>query len=122
MSPIRQNTEIWIHPARYSGKPCVGGTRVPVDAIVGLVWQYGVDDAMVTYDVPRETVLVACWYAGLYGTVDPYISRRPGNARVNADRTWIRRWRDWAEGAADPLWRGEIDDVLGPPTFAEATA
>lgn len=114
---IKRSHEVWIHPARYSGKPCVGQTRVPVDTVAWSVWLDGsVDATAIDYEVDRETVLVACWYAGLYGTVDPYQHRPPGNGRQRFDRTWIRRWRAWADQWGGAMWSGHWDGIPDPPT------
>jgi len=112
--------EIWIHPGRYSGVPCIGGTRIPLDSVVGLAWVYGVETAMSDYDLTREGVLVACWYAGIYGDVDPYIGRSPGTARVRRDGRWIKRWRAWADQWQGAMWSGKWDEVPDPPSMAPA--
>lgn len=109
---IERNTEVWIHPARYSGKPCVGGRRTPVESLVVEAWLTSVDSAAEAFDVSRQTVLVACWYAGLYGTVDPF-------RRARADRTWIRRWRGWADQWGGAMWAGRWDKIPDPPTESQ---
>lgn len=90
---------------------------MPVESIIVSVWlEGGVDSAASIWEVDRETVLVACWYAGLYGTVDPYIDRPPGNGRTRFDRTWIKRWRAWADEFGGLMWLGRWDEIPDPLT------
>lgn len=112
---IERSDEVWIHPARYSGRPCVGDRRVPVETVAWGVWLEGVDAIADGYEITRQAVLVACWYAGLYGTVDPYESKPPGNGRARFDRTWIKRWRAWADQWGGAMWAGQWDEVPDPP-------
>lgn len=106
---------VWIDPARRSGEPCIGGTRVPVDMVVNHVWQRGVDSAMDTWCLDRAQVLHACWYAGagfvtrLHGKGGQYVARRG---------PWRKRWADWARAVHGSLWHQNLDDIPDPPTEA----
>lgn len=110
---------VWIDPARRSGEPLIGGHRLPVELVIGMVWDGDVRTAMLTWDLTRAEVLGACWYAGIGypvrlhakdGTYRPY--RGP----------WSKRWGTWAAQVHDALWAVttvNYDDVPDPP-LAEA--
>ena len=118
---IVRETEVWIHPSRYSGKPCVGGRRVPVESVAVTVWlDGGVPSACADWGLTREAVLVACWYAGLYGIIDPYagVTGKKGATRI--DLTWIKRWRPWADQWGSAMWAGDWGRVPDPPSEGDA--
>lgn len=86
-----------IDPAMRSGQPTINGTRLPVDAVAGMVWAEGVDVAVEEYDLTRADVLVACWYAGSYGL--------PGRRKALFPvRLWVKRWGAWADSVHQALW------------------
>lgn len=93
---------VWIDPARRSGDPCIGGTRLPVDTIIEAAWRNGVPAAIDTWEVTRAQVLGACWYAATYGT-----------------RRWRKRWHDWATVNHGAMWGDRYDDVPDPPRSQE---
>lgn len=121
---------IRIHPGILSGTPCLEGTRIPVYLVAEMVWADGVASAQETWDLTREQVLVACWFAGSYGTLhlwaepekedDPWSS--PDAYRPNpVCPEWLERWRPWAQAAAGALWRGDFAGVSDPPSDARVT-
>lgn len=75
---------------------------IPVASIVGRVWA-GEPVAVVAedFDLTRDDVLVACWFAGSHGL--------PSNRRaaLAPSRLWRVRWGRWA---------GEVDGVLCSPS------
>lgn len=111
-----------VDPAVLSGTPCVAGTRLPVYLIAHMVWREGVESAMEMWDLSRPQVLVACWFAGAYGTVElwevpeDWDAPSPDAYRTDlTDRTWLDRWRAWAQASAGALWRMEYEAVTDPP-------
>lgn len=109
---------VWIDPARRSGEPCVGGTRIPVEMVVGVVWAYGMSEAITHWpDLTRAQVLTACWYAGT-----GYPVRLHGEDGGYRPKPWPRadRWGEWAQAMHDALWSGRPDDVTDPPSAREA--
>ncbi len=92
---------VWIDPARKSGEPCVGGHRVPVEMVIGVVWESSVDNAMDLWCLTRAEVLGACWYAGvgnvvrLHGKGGKYVAHRG---------PWRKRWGVWARQVHGALW------------------
>lgn len=106
---------VWIDPARKSGEPCIGGTRIPVSMVAELVWAEDVGAAEDTWDLTRGQVLVACWYAGAYGIVE--LHDRNGY-RTRLPTAWRRRWREWAWQVHPALWevtRLDYDAIPDPP-------
>jgi uncharacterized protein (DUF433 family) len=101
-----------VDPAMRSGQPTINGTRLPVAAIVGMVWAEGVDAAVEDFDLTRADVLVACWYAGEYGL--------PGNRRsLFPMRLWPKHWATWAAEVHQALWSVSSVDyeaIPDPPT------
>ncbi len=92
-------------PAQRFGQPNVGG--VSVVAVADTAWVEGVDVAADVYDLRREDVIVACWYAGLYGL--------PGARSRRAQPEWRRRWGDWAKTADPLLWSSSYGEIPDPP-------
>lgn len=112
--PDRVTPFVSVNPAMRWGQPCVNGTRLPVDAVAGMVWAEGVDVAADQYDLTRADVLVACWYAGTYGLP----GRRESLFPV---RQWPKRWGAWADSVAGALWKVtevDYDAVPDPPRAA----
>lgn len=114
--------EIRINPAVLSGTPCLAGTRIPVYIVTDFVFHHGVDEACTMWDLSRAQVLVACWYAGAYGTLTLWDircdddQRAPGTYRDDpVDEEWLTRWRTWAFEVSSPLWHGHADEVTDPP-------
>jgi uncharacterized protein (DUF433 family) len=87
-----------VDPAMRFGRPTVNNTRLSVEAATEHVWAGGsVGEVAEEFDVTRQDVLVACWYAGKYGT-----------------KAWRRRWGKWADVVHDELWHSRYD-VPDPP-------
>lgn len=109
---VRHNRPyIAVDPAMRSGQPCLNGTRLTVEAVVGLVWA-GETVATVAdeYDITRADVLVPCWYAGVVGL--------PGRRGLHPTRSWRDRWGAWAAQVHDALWSTsalDVDAVPDPP-------
>lgn len=104
---------VWIDPARRSGEPCVGGTRIPVNMVINIVWKRGLDVAYECWpDLTRQEILGACWYAGagnvvrLHGKGGKYVAYRG---------PWRKRWGAWAAEVHQAMWSGRWDDVPDPP-------
>ncbi len=109
-----------IHPGMFSGDPHLTGHRLGVWMVCGNVWHESVQFAMETYELTREEVLTACWFAGMYGTDSLHRTRRPFGWRTTLDRKWSRRWRAWAISQHSAMWHGNWDDVTDPPSKAGA--
>jgi uncharacterized protein (DUF433 family) len=103
---------VWIDPARHSGDPCIGGTRIPVHAVIEMVWRDGVDAATDTWSISRTQVLHACWYAAVINVVHVYAPRGGWNTRRGP---WRARWGDWAEKVHGQLWHNDTADIPDPP-------
>lgn len=106
------NAYVWIDPARKSGEPCVGGTRVPVEMVADIVWAHGVDEALTQWPyITRPQILNACWYAAVGNVV-----RLHGKGGKYVARRWAHRtnWARWARDAHQALWEGRFDDVTDP--------
>jgi uncharacterized protein (DUF433 family) len=61
----RMDSCIWIDPGRQSGTPCLGGTRIPVDTILSLMTDRGMDDAHIFAfypDVTPEHMKAVRWW------------------------------------------------------------
>lgn len=86
-----------IDPAMQFGRPHV--RDVAVEAITGL-FAAGETVTVVRgeYGLTREDFLVACWYAGLYGT--------------RSERKWLGAW---AVFAGKLMWHGHWSEVSDPP-------
>jgi uncharacterized protein (DUF433 family) len=93
-----------IDPQMRSGQPCINGTRISVDAVAEYV-AAGDDPAHIatTYSIPREAVLVACWYQATY-----------------EKGRWRKRWGGWAEESHQAMWEGRWGDVEDPPEWQRA--
>ena len=103
---------VWIDPARCSGEPCIGGTRINVSLVVGNVWTHGVENAMDLWCLTRGQVLGACWYAGAGNVVRVH---GKGGKYVGHRGPWRKRWGAWAHEVHGHLWKQELDDVTDPP-------
>lgn len=120
-----ERASIAVDPAVLSGTPCLSGTRIPVYLIVDVAWNEGIAPAMEMWNLTREQVLVACWFAGAYGTVE--LQEHPNDdtdsheewARVYraepVDTVWLERWREWAHTYSGDLWHMDYDNVPDPP-------
>lgn len=90
-----------VDPAMRFGRPCVNNTRLSVEAVAGMVWiGESVDEVADEYGVTRPDVVVACWYAGKFGTSE--------------SKRWRKRWGKWADEVHDELWHSRYD-VPNPP-------
>ncbi len=49
------------------GTPTVQGHRIAAETVAMRAYHDGVKPVMEDYVLPREAVLVACWWAGLFG-------------------------------------------------------
>lgn len=97
---------ISIDPRRRSGEPCVNVTRIPAEILAGFIAAGDPVDFIAasysgeSFTLPREAVLVACWYQATYGT-----------------KRWRKRWGAWAEVAHAAMWNGRWADVEDPPRW-----
>lgn len=107
---------IWIDPARKSGEPCIGGTRLDLDIVVETVWHSGADNALDLWpQLSRGQVLVACWYVGA-GNVVRLHGR--GGKHVAYRGPWRKRWGSWAAEVHQALWSSttvDYDAIPDPP-------
>lgn len=112
---------ITVDPAMLSGEPCLNHTRIPVYMIAELVWNEGVGEAMLMWELSRAEVLVACWYVGAYGVPEIHatesVQKHTGQVyrQQPVNREWLNRWRAWAEESSGALWTGKYDEVTDPP-------
>lgn len=85
------------------GMPCVSGTSIDVDVVVGAWWS-GASVSEIETDLPgidRAAVLVACWFVARYGSA-----------------IWKRRFERWVAKAEGMLWhasRVDVSDIPLPP-------
>ena len=80
------------------GPPTIGGYRNSAELAADRVRAFGIKSVMRDYQLTREGVLTACWWAGEYGP-----------------RRFRKAWGDWARIAAHHLWYGCIN-ITDPPT------
>lgn len=80
------------------GSPTIEDRRISAEAVANRAWESGIEGACYNWDLGREEVIVACWWAGLFG---------PSRLR--------NLYRAWAEIAGAHLWYGCIQ-VPDPPT------
>ena len=79
------------------GCPTINGHRLGADFIASQVWFSGIVEALRSYELSREELLVACWWAGSFG------SRRMRKA-----------FGEWATVAGHHLWYRCIN-IAEPP-------
>lgn len=79
------------------GTPTIKGHRLAADHIAIRAYKFGIKDVMEDFVLSREEVLVACWWAGLWGP------RRT--------RKWLG---EWAKESGRHLWYGCIQ-IPDPP-------
>jgi len=70
------------------GTPTIAGTRFSAEFAAHLVMMNGVKGTQKMYPhLTREELMVACWWAGLYGP-----------------RKYRKAWNEWAKAAGWHLW------------------
>lgn len=111
MSDLEDRPAVVIDPAMCSGEPCIAGRRLPVYLVAETVWWHGVDEGIACFDVTREQLLVACWYAAVL----PVLIWGRGGVLKAQPNPWPKRWRDWADASHQALWSGKYDEVEDPP-------
>lgn len=79
------------------GTPTISGHRLSARQIAQHAWCEGINETMQYYDLTREEVLLACWWAGHWG---PRLLREA--------------YREWSAEAAMHLWSGCIN-ITDPP-------
>ena len=79
------------------GPPTLEGHRLGAEFMAGRVYVLGLKTQQDDYELSREHLLVACWWAGTYGP-----------------RSFKKVWKEWAELAGDHLWYGCIQ-IPDPP-------
>ncbi len=80
------------------GPPTIEGHRLGAESMAAWVWKFGIASGMSDYELSREELLVACWWAGRFGP-----------------RKWRKRWEQWAMVLGQHLWYGCIQ-TADPPT------
>jgi uncharacterized protein (DUF433 family) len=92
---------ISIDPQMRSGRPCVNSTRIPAYVLAEYV-AGGDDPAFVAtyystenFVLPREAVLVACWYQATY-----------------EKGRWRKHWGKWAKRSHQAMWEGAAGPML----------
>jgi len=80
------------------GTPTLSGHRLTAELMAARVWIDGMAFAKDDYQLRREELLVACWWAGSFGP-----------------RKWKKRWGEWALNAGSHLWHNCIA-ISDPPT------
>lgn len=83
------------------GVPSLEKHRLGAEFMARRVYALGIADQMDDYEVSREELLVACWWAGLYGP-----------------RSLRKAFGKWAEVAGWRLWYGCIQ-IADPPLKAQ---
>ena len=97
-----KGTNIVFNPQiQMPGTPTIEGHRLAADFMAARVWKFGIDSEMDDYQLRREELLVACWWAGAFGP-----------------RKFKKRWGEWAEVAGMHLWYGCVQ-ISDPPTEAD---
>ena len=99
-SPIQgKGVRIVFDPGiQMPGPPTIEGHRLGAEFIADIVFAHGFKDAQDDYELTREELLLACWWAGLWGP-----------------RKWKTRWGEWAKAVNAHLWYGCIN-IPDPPT------
>ena len=109
MSTYRAH-HVEIDPARLSGSPVVGGTRLPTRTIAEYVWAgMSLDEVCKIWEGPNEPLdrraaLVALWYESKHGA-----------------RPMKKAWREWGKRAGAMLWHGD-GGLPDPPSSMEESA
>ena len=86
------------HPGiQLPGTPTIKGHRLGAAAMSRCVLANGFDDTLEDFILTREELLVACWWAGLWGP-----------------RKFRKLWGKWAELAGNHLWHSCIN-IPNPP-------
>lgn len=99
-----------IDPGIQFGRPCVPGTRVPAAALAGLVAAgENVDQTADDYDVTRQDVLLACWWAADVALLLPKSRRDQFRQRL------VDAWRDWHHQASGVFGGWEPGPLTDPP-------
>ena len=86
--PVQRQTRLIFDPTvQRNGTPTIEGHSLGAGFVADLVVARGGLDVMEDYEMTREQVLVACWWAGRFGT-----RRAKG------------RFGEWAKAAGGHLW------------------
>lgn len=94
---------VWVDPARQAGRPCVGGTRIPVDMVARYVADGMLDELRSGWpELTDRQILVACWFDALFNHADG--------------------WLDWALDAEKALWEHDGELPSFPPIAATREA
>lgn len=114
-SPVADDTRpdfrgITFHPGMRSGAPTISGIRIPIETVLYVIWLDGLEAAMHSWDLTREQVLVAAWFAGTYGIDDT-----PTPAGRNRGGVWRKRYGQWAQSWSGQMWSGNFERVPDPP-------
>lgn len=80
------------------GRPCIDGTRLPVDFVLGIYCARGMAETCDDYELHRGQVLACVYFASEFGT-----------------RKQRRLWKPWVEANWDALWRAEYWRCSDPP-------
>lgn len=85
--------------------PLIANHRLSADMICAYAYGYGGigNSEVEAYDVTAAEQIMACWWAGLYGS-----------------RKWKKRLGTWAEVAGQHLWYGCVNVPPLPATPEEA--
>jgi hypothetical protein len=100
-------------PGMRSGRPTIGGTRLPLSTVLEALWHGGVEYTREGWGPTREQCLVAAWYGGIYGVDDWSMSS--GRLRPTP---WRKRFGAWAREHHGSLWEGKFDKVPDSPSEA----
>lgn len=103
---------VWVSPMRQFGRPCVSGTRVPVECVVselrsGASW----DEVSDWYALDRDDTIGAAVVAAL----NPH-------GMLPRTRWLVAAWDEWAEENQDAWHHGRWSEIPEPPTDDEARA
>lgn len=90
-------------PISMPGQPTIEGTRMSAALTAELVFWSGVADVMKDYVLTRPQVLVACWWAGMYGP-----------------KKFKQALGTWALEAHSHLWHSCVN-VPDPPLVEQET-
>ena len=85
--------------------PTIEGHGLGAELVARRVYALGVNEQIDDYELTREQLLIACWWAGLYGP-----------------RSLRRVFGEWAQTAGRHLWYGCIQIPDPPRRVARAEA
>jgi len=104
---VAHEAVIVVDPARLSGEPTIGNSRLPAGLVARTYWLDGRDEVRACWpELTDLDILVCCWYVVRYGMYTFGTSKDH------------RQWGDWLTTAETMLARQTVKDCPWPPKQA----